>query len=68
VAGTKTAEASKIYGGGLLGPFYCAPEIFDNQYPDVVDEYSIGVIMYYLLVGEVPINDNWDYESTIRLI
>lgn len=30
VAGTKTLEAATLLGGGVLGPHYCAPEIFQN--------------------------------------
>ena len=54
VAGTKTMEAANIYGGGLHGPFYCAPEIFKNEYSDKVDLWSVGVVLYFMLVGSLP--------------
>jgi serine/threonine protein kinase len=54
VAGTKTMEAASIYGGGLHGPFYCAPEIFKNEYSEKVDLWSIGVVLYFMLVGSLP--------------
>jgi serine/threonine-protein kinase len=41
---------------GLMGsPFYMAPEQWSDEEPDVrADIYSLGVILYQMLAGEVP--------------
>ena len=41
---------------GLMGsPFYMAPEQWSDEEPDArADIYSIGVILYQMLAGEVP--------------
>ncbi len=67
VAGTKTMEAATIYGGGLHGPFYCAPEIFKNEYSDKVDIWSVGVVLYFILTGSLPFN-GYSNESVIAAI
>ena len=66
VAGTKTLETVQIYGGkgGLHGPYYCAPEIFDNDYSDRSDIWSTGVVLYFLLFGQLPF-DGGSFEDTI---
>src|SRR5213593_1148619 len=41
---------------GLMGsPFYMAPEQWSDEEPDArADIYSLGIILYQMLVGEVP--------------
>ena len=41
---------------GLMGsPFYMAPEQWGDEEPDAhADIYSLGVILYQMLAGEVP--------------
>lgn len=41
---------------GLMGsPFYMAPEQWGDEEPDAhADIYSLGVILYHMLAGEVP--------------
>ncbi len=40
-------------------PLYMAPELFlNNSYNDNADLWSLGVIFYQLLIGNVPINAN----------
>lgn len=59
VAGTKTLEALSANGGGLHGPYYSAPEVFKNDHNEKVDIWSIGVVLYFMLVGSLPfLGDN----------
>ena len=39
---------------GKLNPFYLAPERFSGVCSVQTDLYSVGVMMYYLLYGELP--------------
>lgn len=41
---------------GTLG--YAAPEVFDATYTSQCDTWSLGVITYFLLSGEMPFFDN----------
>src|SRR4051794_1250387 len=45
---------------GLMGsPFYMAPEQWSDEEPDIrADIYSLGVILYQMLAGEVPFRGN----------
>ena len=67
VSGTKTMEASTIYGGGVHGPFYCAPEVFKNEYSEKVDTWGVGVILYFMLVGALPF-EGYTNEEVIAAI
>jgi formylglycine-generating enzyme required for sulfatase activity len=46
----------KAQTSGLMGsPFYMAPEQWSDEEPDArADIYSLGVILYQMLAGEVP--------------
>ena len=40
---------------GIIGStLYCSPEVVDNLYDELCDEWSCGVLMYILLTGEPP--------------
>ena len=40
---------------GIIGStLYCSPEVVDNLYDELSDEWSCGVLMYILLCGEPP--------------
>ena len=40
---------------GIIGTsIYCSPEVIDNCYDEMCDEWSCGVLMYILLTGEPP--------------
>src|ERR671916_1071590 len=45
---------------GLMGsPFYMAPEQWSDEEPDArADIYSLGIILYQMLAGEVPFRGN----------
>ena len=62
IAGTKTLEATSVYGGGVHGPFYCAPEMFKAEYTDKIDIWSTGVVLYFMLVGALPFDGNSNEE------
>jgi serine/threonine protein kinase len=67
VAGTKTLETVNIYGGGMLGPHYCAPEIFKGESSEKSDMWSIGVILYFMIMGALPF-DGDTHEEVIRAV
>ena len=46
---------------------YVAPEIIKGEWSIKNDEWSVGVIMYYMLMGNVPFYD-YDYKETFKLI
>ena len=61
-------EAAKIYGGaGGHGPYYCAPEIFNNESSEKCDLWSVGVTLYFILYGRLPF-DHWDFQEAIKQI
>lgn len=51
-----------------LNPFYLAPEIFNGLYTPASDLYSVGVLLYHMIYGDVPhfidiSKFNGDYEE-----
>ena len=46
----KKMKLSTIIGTSI----YCSPEVVDNLYDELCDEWSCGVLMYILLSGEPP--------------
>lgn len=52
---------------GLIGSaFFLAPEVLDDSYNELVDEWSIGVILYILLSGSPPFLGNNNEEIINR--
>ena len=48
---------------GIIGTsIYCSPEVVDNLYDELSDEWSCGVLMYILLSGEVPFQGETEEE------
>lgn len=46
---------NKKYMRDVVGSLYTsAPEVFEREYDEKVDVWSVGVIMYMLLTGEPP--------------
>ena len=40
---------------GIIGTsIYCSPEVIDNEFNEKCDEWSCGILMYFLLAGEPP--------------
>ena len=51
------------YLSGIIGSsLYCSPEVVDNLYDELCDEWSCGVLMYILLCGEPPFQGNTENE------
>ena len=48
---------------GVIGsPLYCSPEVVDDLYDELSDEWSCGVLMYILLSGEAPFKGTTEEE------
>ena len=48
---------------GIIGStLYCSPEVVDNLYDELSDEWSCGVLMYILLSGEPPFQGETEEE------
>ncbi|MGB5975110.1 MAG: serine/threonine-protein kinase, partial [Nodosilinea sp.] len=47
-------EATQVDMGQTGSPAYMAPERFYNQHPAAADLYSVGIILYELLLGHRP--------------
>ena len=51
----KKRTKNKQYMRDVVGSLYTtAPEVFEREYDEKVDVWSVGVIMYMLLTGEPP--------------
>lgn len=48
-------------------PEYVAPEVFSNSYNEKCDMWSFGVILYIMLMGEMPFKGKTSME-TVRLV
>ena len=48
---------------GIIGTsIYCSPEVVDDLYDEKCDEWSCGVLMYFLLCGEPPFDGETEEE------
>jgi serine/threonine-protein kinase len=69
-SGQEEPELHEGRFGYIIGtPSYIAPEAFSGQKPDHrADIYAVGMIMYRMLCGELPIDSNEVYKIIARLI
>ena len=64
---TKTDNQEKITE--LVGtPYYIAPEVLHGSYDKQCDMWSLGIIMYLLLLGTVPFNGSDDISVVKKVI
>ena len=55
-SGAWTSEAGETPANLSGTPLYMAPELFENRPPSVAsDIYSLGVLLFYLLAGRLPV-------------
>lgn len=48
---------------GIIGTsIYCSPEVIDDKYDELCDEWACGVLMYILLSGKPPFQGNTEEE------
>ena len=53
---------------GVIGTsLYCSPEVVDDLYDELCDEWSCGVLMYILLSGEAPFQGETEEEIFQRI-
>lgn len=50
----KFNQTLKLTKGAIGTPFYMAPEVWQKEFTPQCDIYSMGIILYELLKGEVP--------------
>lgn len=50
-------------------PYYMAPEVYNgNGYNNTIDYWSLGIIIYELIVFEKPFNENNIYQLMMKII
>ena len=59
-------EKRGLKDGGASTMLYMAPEAFTNDYSYGVDIYSLGCVLYFLLVGSHPYIEEKDLNEIIR--
>lgn len=47
---------------------YMAPEVFSGQYDDKCDVWSVGVILYLMLIGELPFDGDNEDQVTVSVL
>ena len=58
---TKFSDRERLKGK-IGTPYYVAPEIIKGFYGKECDMWSIGIMTYYMLVGDPPFNAESDNE------
>ena len=50
--------------------FYCymAPEVIDQRYSSTCDIWSVGIIAFQMFFGELPKNDDNDFNKYVKII
>ena len=47
---------------------YMAPEVFSGHYDDKCDVWSVGVILYLMLIGELPFDGDSEDQVTVSIL
>lgn len=64
---TKFSERERLKGK-IGTPYYVAPEVLKGSYGGECDMWSIGIMTYYMLVGDPPFNAESDHELFDNII
>jgi len=56
------------YQERIGSPFYIAPEVLKKEYNEKCDVWSCGIVMYFLLTGEMPFEGKNDIEVRKNIV
>lgn len=63
--GRLAASDDAVLTSAVGSPGFVAPELFDTSYGSAVDLWSVGVIAYNVLTGEMPFRGRDDHQVTL---
>lgn len=66
-ADSDSVEDEKERQRKAMGTYGCmAPERFDGDYGPEADVYGVGIVLYHMIVGEIPFTGNDPYQVMVK--